>query len=118
LVLLAAAVLALALAGAPSLLGRADELRARLPSLGQTQRTPGTQSAAQISATEFRGLAVGLTTGALRGRVGAPEDTSTARLEGLRVECWYYGVAGARGVYQLCFSDGRLSSKLRYNRAL
>jgi hypothetical protein len=117
-VLLAAAVLLLMLAGAPSLLGRADDLRARLPTLGKTEKSAATQSAAQISATEFRGLPVGLTPGTLRGRIGAPEHTSTARLEGLRVECWYYGVAGARGVYQLCFSDGRLNSKLRYGRAL
>jgi hypothetical protein len=35
-------------------------------------------------------------------------------VEGVQLECWYYGVAGARGAYQICFENGRLSTKSRF----
>ena len=50
----------------------------------------------------------------LRALVGSPARRTTARVEGLKLDCWYYGVAGATGAYQFCFVDGKLSSKRRY----
>ena len=74
------------------------------------------QSGAQISAAEFEAAYVGMASETLRGLVGQPEATSTNRIEGLRIECWYYGVGGGVGAYQLCFANGKLQTKLRYAR--
>jgi hypothetical protein len=115
IVLLGTIVGVVLLAGAPSLLSKASDLRDRLPALIDAKRTAETQSAAQLSTAEFAGLARGVTPGMLRGRVGAPDHKGATQLEGIKIECWYYGVAEGKGAYQLCFVNGRLTSKLRYS---
>ncbi len=72
------------------------------------------QSGEQISSGEFDSAAGGMKQETLQGLVGSPARRTTARVEGLELDCWYYGVAGATGVYQFCFVDGKLSSKRRY----
>jgi hypothetical protein len=37
-------------------------------------------------------------------------------VEGVRLECWYYGIAGGRGAYQVCFENGRFSTKTRLDQ--
>jgi hypothetical protein len=113
--ILGAAVAVLMLAAAPSLLSKASDLRQALPVLTDAHETAATQSAAQLSPAELAELPTGLTPGSLRARAGAPDHRSTTRLEGIKLECWYYGVADSRGAYQLCFANGHLASKLRYS---
>ena len=72
------------------------------------------QSAAQISATEFVSVQYGDTKERVRGLLGQPETESSAVVEGVEIECWAYGISGASGAFQLCFADGRLSSRFRY----
>ena len=74
----------------------------------------GAQSAAQISPSEFIQVRRGASRETVRGLLGEPEDTSETRVEGLALECWVYGIAGASGAFQLCFENGRLSSRFRY----
>jgi hypothetical protein len=74
------------------------------------------QSAAQISNGEFAGVRAGSTPSRLRALVGEPASKSSAEVEGVRLECWYYGVVGSTGAYQFCFANGKLSTKLRYDR--
>jgi hypothetical protein len=108
-VLLAAAGL---VAAAPALLDSTSSLRDDLGSL--LEEGTGGQSAQQISAGEFSAAHGGMRADALQGLVGSPEDRERSSVEGLSLECWYYGVAGGTGAYQFCFVDGRLSSKRRY----
>ena len=112
LVVLLVAVAALVAAG-PALLDSSDGLREELGSLLE-DRGGGGQSGEQISSGEFSTVHGGMKADALRGLVGKPDEQTTARVEGLKLECWYYGVAGGTGAYQFCFVDGRLSSKRRY----
>ena len=72
------------------------------------------QSSAQISDAEFERAQVGMSTEALRAFVGEPEGKSTNRIEGIRIECWYYGIGATSGAYQICFANGKLRTKLRY----
>lgn len=74
------------------------------------------QSGAQISPAEFESVDVGMAPATLGDLVGEPEATSRSRLEGLRIECWYYGVSGGAGAYQLCFANGKLRTKTRFGR--
>ncbi len=74
-----------------------------------------TQGAAQMSEAEFQRAQDGMSTGALRALVGEPEAQTTNRVEDVRIECWYYGIGGTSGSYQLCFANGKLRSKLRFD---
>ena len=74
----------------------------------------GPQSGSQISATEFNSIADGARGERVRGLLGEPEHASSATVEGVEIECWTYGVAGATGAFQLCFANGKLSSRARY----
>ena len=103
---------ALVVAAGPALLARGSDLRDEVGEL--VKDGGGGQSASQISSGEFASAAGGMRRETLRSLVGAPEERTTARIEGLELECWYYGVVGATGTYQFCFVDGRLSSKRRY----
>jgi hypothetical protein len=95
-------------------------VRERVPSLRALgNRTTGagvSQSAAQISPGEFEQIEAGVSPGGMRASVGEPASKSETTIEGLQLECWYYGVAGATGAYQLCFKNGRLATKLRFGR--
>ena len=73
------------------------------------------QSASQISSAEFAAVELGTASAAVRSLMGEPEAKSEHEIEGLRVECWYYGAGSKTGAYQLCFDDGRLHSKVEYS---
>jgi hypothetical protein len=94
--------------------------RERIPSLhvlgNHTTGSRVSQSAAQISPGEFEQIEVGISPAGIRATMGEPASKSETTVEGLRLECWYYGVAGATGAYQLCFKNGRLATKLRFGR--
>jgi hypothetical protein len=75
---------------------------------------PDGQSAAQISLAEFESVPHGSRAGRVRELLGAPEHSSRAAVEAVEIECWTYGVAGDTGAFQLCFANGRLSSRFRY----
>ncbi|MFN2471823.1 MAG: hypothetical protein ABR583_12730 [Gaiellaceae bacterium] len=112
-VLVAVAVL---VGAGPSLLARGSDLRDDVGELVERDGGDG-QSAQQISSAEFAGVHGGTLAKRLRSLAGAPDERTTVRVEGLEVECWYYGVVGATGTYQFCFVDGRLSSKRRFAAA-
>jgi hypothetical protein len=72
------------------------------------------QSASQLSSEEYDGVDSSFTPGQLRSLAGEPARKTTASVEGIDLECWYYGIAGARGAYQICFENGRFSTKARF----
>ena len=112
-VLLAAVLLAFAAVAAPALLRNAPDLRDRIV---PASRSDSDQSASQISPGEFELLREGMTPDQLGSYAGEPASRSSTEVEGIRLECWYYGAVGESGAYQLCFKNGRLSSKLRFAR--
>jgi hypothetical protein len=114
LVLVVAAVAALLVLTAPTLRGHISEFRESLPSLEEA--TSKGQSGAQISSAEFAQIKAGLSPRALRDLVGEPAADESTELEGLKLECLSYGIVGASGIYQFCFANARLSSKLRFGR--
>lgn len=112
LVILVIGVAAIA-AAAPSLRNSAGSLQTEVKNWVDTHGGNG-QSAEQISSGEFASAHAGMAPESLRNLVGSPADQSTVKVEGLDLQCWYYGVAGATGAYQFCFQDGKLSSKRRF----
>jgi hypothetical protein len=114
-----ARLLLLAAAGAAVLVVTAPTLRGSLPDLDEllpaTEQRSG-QSDAQISSAEFAQIRAGLSPRALRDLAGEPASEDSTELEGLRLECLSYGIVGASGIYQFCFADGKLSSKLRFGK--
>jgi hypothetical protein len=116
LVLLVAAVAALLVLTAPTLRSQVGDLRDRLPS--PEEATSEGQSEAQISSAEFAQIKAGLSPRALRDLVGEPAAEELTELESLRLECMSYGIVGASGIYQFCFADGKLASKLRFGKAV
>ena len=90
--------------------------RDRIPRLDLLHnRAPAAnQSASQLSSGEFDRIGNDFTPGRLRSFAGEPATKTRALVEGVRLDCWYYGVAGARGAYQICFENGGLSTKTRY----
>ena len=93
-------------------------VRDRLPSSVDLvgSRTPAAaQAASQLSTEEFARVDSGFTPARLRSFAGEPAKKTQASVEGVQLECWYYGVAGARGAYQICFQNGRLSTKARFD---
>jgi hypothetical protein len=91
------------------------EMRNRLGNFTGPRDSGQAQSGSQISEAEFARAEVGTSPAALRAFVGEPEGKSSNRVEGLLVECWYYGIGGTSGSYQLCFANGKLRSKLRFD---
>jgi hypothetical protein len=114
LVLLVAGVAALLVVTAPTLRGQLADLRDQLPSLDEA--TSEGQSEAQISSAEFAQIKAGLSPKALRDLVGEPAAEESTELEGLSLECMSYGIVGASGIYQFCFANGKLASKLRFGK--
>jgi hypothetical protein len=90
--------------------------RDRIPRLDLLHnRAPAAdQSASQLSSEEFDRIGNDFTPSRLRSFAGEPATKTRALVEGVRLDCWYYGVAGARGAYQICFENGGLSTKTRY----
>ena len=103
-------------AGGPAVLAKVPELREKAREVVTEKQDKRGQSGSQISGVEFARARHGMTPSQLRSRVGNPETTSDTALEGLEVECWYYGIAGASGSYQFCFANGKLALKFRYVR--
>ena len=91
------------------------EMRERVGAITAPSADGRAQSGSQISEAEFERAAIGTSPEALRAFVGEPEGKSANRIEGLRIECWYYGIGGTSGSYQLCFANGKLRSKLRFD---
>ena len=107
------ALLAALVVGGPALLAQIPAARGKVSDALHGKGEKG-QSASQLSAAEFARIPRGLTTARLRGLAGAPEDSHRVRVEGLELECLYYGIAATSGSYQFCFSDGRLATKARF----
>lgn len=72
------------------------------------------QSSKQVGPTKFAQIHTGMKKPELRRLLGKPESTDFQEVEGLRMECWYYGVLAESGSYQFCFQNDKLSSKSRY----
>ena len=113
LVILALAV-AVLVVGVPTLLGGVSGVREKVSDVLPSPESSADESGAQMSGAEFARIERDISLRELRAAAGEPESETRVRLEGRRLECWYYGIAEARGVYQLCFANGKLVSKLRY----
>ena len=99
--------------GGSAVLAAARDAPERLAEAVRNDDTRG-QSGSQISSAEFLSVPRGTPLSRARALLGEPEHASRATVEGVKVECWTYGVAGATGAFQLCFANGRLSSRFRY----
>ena len=115
-VLLVTVAVVLLLVGGTSVLAKVPDVRDRAADLvDQARGDDGAgQSDSQVSASEFGQVRFGYATARLRELVGAPEAKHETTVEGLELECWYYGIVGGSGSYQFCFADGKLRSKFRF----
>jgi hypothetical protein len=114
--LLAGLLLGLLTFGAPAIVGGIPDIRGAFNSVANGARDGGAQSASQISSGEFAQVGSGFTLDRLRALAGEPASKSSTKVEGVELECWYYGIVGATGAYQFCFADGKLRAKLRFGR--
>lgn len=114
--LVAAVALGLLAVVAPALLDHAPDLRSVVDAAARGGAGDGAQSASQISSGEFASVDTGFTVDRLRALAGEPASRSSAEIEGVKLECWYYGIVGATGAYQFCFANGKLRAKLRFGR--
>lgn len=72
------------------------------------------RSSREVTPAEFTRIQTGATPEQVRAIIGAePERTDETTIEGLTMNCWYYGILAQSGTYQFCFQNGRLSSKSR-----
>ena len=92
------------------------KVRDRLPETLRYERSSATQSSSQLSPSEFDQIDSYFTPDRLGSFAGEPATKTDASVEGVDLECWYYGVAGARGAYQICFKNGRFSAKSRFDQ--
>jgi hypothetical protein len=92
------------------------QVRDRLPETLRYERSSATQSSSQLSLTEFAQIDSSFTPDRLGSSAGEPAEKTHASVEGVDLECWYYGIAGARGAYQICFENGRLTTKSRFGQ--
>ena len=92
------------------------QVRDRLPETLRYERSSATQSSSQLSSSEFAQIDSSFTPDRLGSFAGEPSEKTDASVEGVDLECWYYGVAGARGAYQICFENGKLSTKARFGQ--
>lgn len=113
LVVLAVLAMLFVLAGGSTVLAAARDVPQRVASAVGGDDEAG-QSGAQISGGEFLAVARGTPKERVRALLGEPEHAADATVEGVEIECWTYGVAGATGAFQLCFANGRLASRFRY----
>jgi hypothetical protein len=74
------------------------------------------QSSSQLSTEEYGQIDSSFSPERLGSFAGEPATKTKASVEGVQLECWYYGVAGARGAYQICFENGHLSTKSRFGQ--
>jgi hypothetical protein len=113
--LLAALLVGLVTVVAPAFVEGAPSLRGAIDFAASGSRDSDGQSASQISAGEFAEVDNGFTVARLRALAGEPASRSSAEVEGVELECWYYGIVGGTGAYQFCFADGKLRAKLRFD---
>lgn len=114
--LLAGLLLGLLVFGAPAVVGGSvPDIRGAFDFVTNA-RDGGAQSASQISSGEFAQVDSGFTLDRLRALAGEPASRSATKVEGVELECWYYGIVGATGAYQFCFANGKLRAKLRFGR--
>jgi hypothetical protein len=92
------------------------QVRDRLPETLRYERSSAAQSSSQLSPSEFDQIDSYFTPDRLGSFAGEPATKTNASVEGVALECWYYGVAGARGAYQICFENGKLSTKARFGQ--
>ncbi len=92
------------------------QVRDRLPDTLRYERSSAAQSSSQLSPSEFEQVDSYFTPARLGSFAGEPATKTSASVEGVDLECWYYGVAGARGAYQICFENGKLSTKARFGQ--
>jgi hypothetical protein len=91
-------------------------VRDRLPETLRYEPSSATQSSSQLSPSEFDQIDSYFTPARLGSFAGEPATRTDASVEGVDLECWYYGVAGERGAYQICFENGKLSTKVRFGQ--
>jgi hypothetical protein len=113
--LMAAVLLGLVTVVGPAFVEDAPSLRGAVDFVSSGGRDSNAQSASQISAGEFAEADNGFTVARLRALAGEPASRSSAEVEGVELECWYYGIVGGTGAYQFCFADGKLRAKLRFD---
>jgi hypothetical protein len=109
--LVVAAVVAV---GGPGLLERVSDARPDVTAFLDEGRDRRSQGAAQMSAAEFLRLPKDTPQEVVEATAGKPESRHRVSLERVELDCWYYGIAGATGAYQLCFVDGKLRSKIGF----
>ena len=68
----------------------------------------------QNSTAEFSPVRPGITPSRLRELAGEQESRDVSTVEGVEIECWYYGIVAGTGSYQFCFANGKLTSRFRY----
>jgi hypothetical protein len=94
------------------------QVRDRLPHSLNYHRSSSSaaQSSSQLSTEEYGQIDSTFSPARLGSFAGEPATKTNASVEGVQLECWYYGVAGARGAYQICFENGHLSTKSRFGQ--
>jgi len=107
-------LIAVAVVAGPVVLAQVPDARSKVTGLLERKPAGEGQSAAQLSGVEFGRVERGMTTKRLRALVGDPETSHRTTVEGLEIECLYYGVVAASGSYQFCFTNGKLSTKARF----
>jgi hypothetical protein len=107
-------VAALLASGGAGLLERVSDARPDVVAFFDDRGARRSQSAAQMSAAEFLRLAKDAPQAVVEASAGKPESRHRVSLERVELDCWYYGIAGATGAYQLCFVDGKLRSKIGF----
>ena len=116
LAILVAVVVVVFVLGGSAVLAKVPDLREKAADLVRTDASKTSQGAAQLSTAEFAHIRPGITPRKLRGLVGEPESKSKTSVEGLEIECWYYGIVAETGSFQFCFANGKLTSRFRYAR--
>ena len=110
-----AAVVVVFVVGGSAVLAKVPDLREKAGDLVRSGGRGETgQGAAQLSTAEFAHIRPGITPSRLRGLVGEPESKNKTRVEGMEIECWYYGIVAETGSFQFCFANGKLTSRFRY----
>lgn len=71
------------------------------------------KSSAQVTPEKIKQVKIGDTRREVRKLLGKPEDTQRQESEFGVSDCWYYGVLAEKS-WQLCFDDGKLTSKNRW----
>jgi hypothetical protein len=107
-------VAALVAFGGAGLLERVSDARPDVAGLLDEGRDRPSQSSAQMSAAEFLRLPKDVPQAVVEASAGEPESKHRVSLERVELECWYYGIAGATGAYQICFVDGKLRAKVGF----